>query len=70
MLQILKLLGLTPGFYTELFCDKKDTTRIIKMKRKMSVEGKADRKRKRAVRKGFTDKNQENEGEVYATGSF
>ena len=70
MLQILKLLGLTPGFYTELFCDKKDTTRIIKMKRKMSVEGKADRKRKRAVRKGFTDKNQENEGKVYATGSF
>ena len=49
--QILKLFGLTPGYYTKLFCDKKDTTRIKKMKRKMTVEGKADRKRKRAVRK-------------------
>ena len=68
MLQILKLLGLTPGYYTKIFCDKKDTTRINKMKRKMSVEGKADRKR--AVKKGFIGKNKENEGEVYASGSF
>ena len=64
MLQILKLLGLTPGYYTKISCDKKDTTRINKMKREMSVEGKADCKRECAVRKGFTDKNKENEGEV------
>ena len=58
------------GHYTTAYCVKKDTTRIHKMDRKMSTEGKRDRIRKRAVRKGFQDKHKETEGEVYESGQF
>ena len=40
------------------------------MKRKMSVEGKNIRKRRRAEKKGFVVRNEEKEGEVYGSGLF
>ena len=36
----------------------------------MSVEGKSNRKRKRAIKRGFQVRNENTEGEVYASGRF
>ena len=70
MIEIITLLGLNPGYFTNVFCEKKDEIRISKMKRKMSDEGLRDRKRKRAIKKGYIDKDKANEGKVYSCGSF
>ena len=40
------------------------------MKCKMSAQGKLDRKRKRAKRKGFHDKHYNEEGDVYMIGGI
>ena len=53
MLRIFEELGMTSGYYARKFCNMKNENRINKMERKMSVEGKSDRKRKRAIKKGF-----------------
>ena len=57
--------------YTKDFVAKSDVTRINKMKRKMSIVGKTDRKKKRAIKKGYLDKNATAEGNMYnGTGEF
>ena len=66
MLEILELLDLEHGYYTLNFYGKKDSTRIQKIKRKITVEGKLDRKYKRAKRKNFQDRN----NDMYLTGGF
>ena len=48
----------------------KNEKRISKMERKMSVEGKSDRKRKRAIKKGFQVRNDDVEGKMYGSGQF
>ena len=40
------------------------------MSRKMSIQGKLERKRKRNIKKGFLVSNQDKEGEVYGSGQF
>ena len=40
------------------------------MERKMSKKGKYDRKKNRALRKGFQVNLEEKEGETYSTGAF
>ena len=40
------------------------------MSRKMSIEGKLDRKRKRSIKKGYQVSNEDKEGEVYGSGQF
>ena len=45
-------------------CNMKKEKRINKMERKMSVEGKSDRKRKRAIKKGFQVRNDDVEGKM------
>ena len=67
---IMKQLGVCAGHFTKEFCLVKNNNRIKNMKRKMSAKGIADRKSKRALRKGFQDKNEEKEGEVYGPGQF
>ena len=44
--------------------------RITNMERKMSKKGKYDRKKNRALRKGFQVNLEEKEGETYSTGAF
>ena len=70
MLRIYQKLEMKNVFYTREFCVKKDGKRIEKMGKKMSVEGKSNRKRKRAIKKGFQIRNENTEGEVYASGKF
>ena len=52
----------------QLFTVITDISRITECNRKASVKGKSNRKRLRAVRKGFTDKSKEKEGLVYGAG--
>ena len=47
---------------------KKDESRIKESSRKASEQGKTSRKRLRAKRKGFGDKEEEREGVVYGYG--
>ena len=70
MMDILKRLDLNVGNFTKQFCLAKNKNRIKNMKRKMSADGKAYRKHKRAQRKGFQDEEADKEGEVYGTGEF
>ena len=70
LLDVFRQLNMVVGCFTKKFCLKSDMTRIKKMKRKMSVEGKNIRKRRRAEKKGFVVRNEEKEGEVYGSGLF
>ena len=65
---VFRQLNMVVGCFTKKFCLKSDMTRIKKMKRKMSVEGKNIRKRRRAEKKGFVVRNEEKEGELYGSG--
>ena len=60
LLDVFKEYGLQDTLYINTFCRKKDISRI-----KESDKGKSSRKRLRAVRKGFGDKEKEGEGVVY-----
>ena len=68
ILNVMKEYGLQDGHYASTFCGKKDEGRIKECFRKQSEKGKASRKRHRAIRKGFGDKDKENEGLVYGAG--
>ena len=57
-------------FIQVCFVKKQDEKRIMKMSRKMSIQGKLERKRKRNIKKGFLVSNQDKEGEVYGSGQF
>ena len=59
---------MTSGYYTRKFCKMKNEKRINKMEGKMSVVGKSDRKRKRAIKKGF--QVQTDNVEMYESGQF
>ena len=64
MLRIFEELGMTSDYYTRKYCKMKNEKRINKMERKMSVEGKSDRKRKRAIKMGFQVRNDNVEGKM------
>ena len=68
--KVMEKLGMTPGPFTQVFCQLKDRNRIDNMNRKSSVEGKKCRKRHKAIRKGFQDTHEANEGDVYGAGEF
>ena len=70
MMDVLKRLDLNVGNFTKQYCLVKNKNRIKNMKRKMSADGKAYRKHKRAQRKGFQGKEADKEGEMYGTGEF
>ena len=70
MLRIYQKFEMKSGFYTREFRVKKDGKRIEKMGKKMSVEDKSNRKRKRAIKKGFQVINENTEVEVYASGKL
>ena len=70
MMYIIRKLGLSVGTFTKLFCDKKDEMRIENLRRKMSDARKLYRKKKRGERKGFDNREVENEGEMHGCGEF
>ena len=69
LLDVFRQHNMVVGCFTKKVCVRRDMTRIKKMKRKMSAEGKEIRKMRRAQKKGFAVRD-EKKGEVYATGYF
>ena len=63
-------LGIEPGYYTMEGCTTADLKRIKQSDRKSTDGVKARRKTLRAIRKGFNDKHELDEGDTYASGSF
>ena len=70
LLRVFKTLKIKTCHFTESYCSKQDGTRIKKMERKMSMEGKRERERKRHVRKGSQVSYEESEDDVYGCGVF
>ena len=58
------------GYFVVEGLAKTDKLRVKMMKIKASEKGRHQKKRLRAKRKGFQDKNAENEGTVYGEGEF
>ena len=56
--------GMQAGYFTKMFCLKKDESRIQRMDKKTNKQTKQQRKRLRAIRKTFVDTNKEKEGVV------
>ena len=63
-------LNVDPGFYMSQYCYKTDKMRISMMEKKSMPSVKLRRKALRAIRKGFIDKEQDNEGVTYQAGGF
>ena len=69
-LPVLTKLGTEHGFFTPNACRKADICRVKLANRKSTNKVKQRRKTLRAVRKGFNDKNEQEEGETYGSGAF
>lgn len=70
IVDVMKRMNMDPGCCTLAFCSRSDTMRIKHMGRKMSDKGKRQRKKRRAIRKGFQVEQEEKEGEIYGSGAF
>ena len=62
--------GMETGYFTKSFYIKKDETRIQRMNKKTNEQTKKQRKRLRAIRKNYVDKNKEKEVVYYESGAF
>ena len=69
-LPALAKLGIEHGFFTADACRKADICRVKQANRKSTKKVKQRRKTLRAVRKGFNDKNKQEEGETYGSAAF
>ena len=69
-LPVLTKLGTEHGFFTPNACRKADICRVKLANRKSTNKVKQRRKTLRAVRKGFNDKNEQEEGETYGSEDF
>ena len=68
---VLRTLGLNVSKYVDNGVTQKDQQRITHSKRKSSEEGKRKRKKLRALKRGYIDKEMEDEGgKSYLSGSF
>ena len=70
LLPVFDQLGIEPGYYTIESGTRVDLERIKQSDRKSTDGVKARRKTLRAIRKGFNNKHELDEGETYASGSF
>ena len=68
VLKCMELLGVSPGRFTLKFAQTGDSNRLYRAARKTANTGKSRRKALRAVRKGFQDKTEEEEGDLYEAG--
>ena len=66
----MKKLRIVQGYFSELFCHNKDIFRGTIMENKSTQETKTRRKRLRAIRKGFADTDEVQEGLTYGCGEF
>ena len=66
IMKVLEMCGVSGGYFTKLFCQKRDRKRLPNMK--STEEAKTKRERLNATRKGYTDKNIEKEGLMYGAG--
>ena len=62
--------GMQAGYFTKMFCLKKDESRIQRMDKKTNKQTKQQRKRLTVIRKNIVDKNKEKEGVFYESGAF
>ena len=69
-LSVLTKLGIEHGFFTADAYRKADICRVKQANRKSTSKVKQRRKTLRAVRKGFNDKNEQEEGLTYGSGAF
>ena len=65
LLKVLKACGLKTGILTERFVQTHDTIRVKASDRRSSEPVKMRRKKLHCIRKGYQDKNEEVEGEMY-----
>ena len=68
MQPVYKKLGLLNGYFMNNYCRNHDMLRIKESVRKSSLICKASRKRLHASRKGYRDKNNDDEGPTYGYG--
>ena len=69
-LNVFRNVNMEPGYFTGMFCTKKDGKRIVAMNIKSSTKSKASRKKLRAIRKNYIDENKNKEGVFYEAGAF
>ena len=60
--------NMEPGSNLRSYCANRDAARVAKMENQCSTPVKARRKKLRAIRKGFTDRDEVKEGNVYGSG--
>ena len=70
LLNIFHLIKIKPGIFCEQDCTQTDKNRVEKMELKSLDCNKQRRKKLRAIRKGFADKDEEQEGVVYGAELF
>ena len=68
LLKVMDEYGLVEGDFCAIFVASRDMNRIKEMNRKSSDCAKHSRKKHRAIRKGFNDKEKEKEGVTYGPG--
>lgn len=67
---VMKRLGITPGKFMVRHGRKKNLKRLNDSFKKASNTGKQRRKKLRALKKGYEDREKEEEGDIYKSGSY
>jgi hypothetical protein len=70
IIELLNLLNITPGKYTEMACQLEDKLRVLHAEQKSTPEVKKRRKVIRGLKKQKYDKNKQGEGVKYVAGEF
>jgi len=68
--EVFNLIGMSTGYYTSKLTKSIDKSRISLSVKKSDETIMKRRKQLRAQRKGFTDKHNDEEGDVYVSGAF
>ena len=68
--RVFEKLYLKPGHYSSSFLASSDLKRVRNMEKKYNEKEKSRRKQLRSIRKGFLDKDEEEESLCYGAGEF
>ena len=68
--KIMQQMGINLGHFSNSICQKLDNARLYNSQRKSMDSAKQRRKTLRAIKKGYQDEKQEEDGTLYAKGSF
>ena len=68
--KIMQQMGINLGHFSNSICQKLDNARLYNSQRKSMDSAKQQRKTLREIKKGYQDKKQEEDGTLYAKGSF